>query len=262
MQDLTHTFTLPSGVECEVTEMDGRHQRMITEQSKLTHTEKLHAVLADTIIRVGSNHNINVAFIAQMIACDAKAAMVEVRQFSVGEDVVKFTWEYVDSEGVSRHHKEEVKIPEGKFPTKTLKVKNAEGELVDASYAEYPDIVRKINIVLPRSGKKVTFSLLDGRGEKIGIATKKSERSSHTLLKMRTPTYKEDGGTTDILLDFDRMSLMDIEYLRGQIKEHEGDVDTTVIFEHPESELMGRSEKYVTEDLLGMVAFFFPSEAI
>lgn len=262
MQKLEHSFILPSGVECTIREMDGSHQRILTEQSKMNHGEKLNTILADIIVKVGSETKITTQFVSEMLACDKKAALVEARQFSVGEDSVQFTWTYIDSNGVQREHEEEVILPDGKFPIKKLQTLNEDGEFVDVQYSEYADIKREIEITLPRSGKKVTFTLLDGKGEAIGIATKKSQRSSHTLLKMRRPTYKDEETGTPILLDFDKMSIRDIEYLRQQIRAYEGDVDTTIIFEHPEAEFLPKNEQMVTEDLLGMVAFFFPSGVI
>ena len=52
----THKFNLCSGPECEVKEMTGKHQRSLTEQEKKSHNDKLHEILEDLIVRVGSVH--------------------------------------------------------------------------------------------------------------------------------------------------------------------------------------------------------------
>lgn len=52
----THIFKVPSGVEFEVTELTGKQQRILTEQSNKPHTEKLAEMLASVLVRVGKLH--------------------------------------------------------------------------------------------------------------------------------------------------------------------------------------------------------------
>lgn len=263
MQKLEKTFKLPSGVECSVTELVGKHQRILTEQSSTKHTDKLLLILKDIITRVGSKVNPDEEFIKNMLACDTKMALVQARQLSMDNDPnIEFTWSFVNNAGEQVDHKESVVIPEAGFPFRPVRVKNAAGELVPANYEQYDQIERTISITLPRTKLEVSFVMIDGKGEEIGATTKKKDRSTHTLLKMRRPVYKDKESNVSIGLDLDKLNLKDLEYLRGQIKEYEGQVDTEVQFEHPESEYRSEAEKYVTIDLLSIVAFFFPSEAI
>lgn len=260
----THIFKLPSGVECEVKEMTGKHQRILTEQKSKKLGENLNELLADVIVRVGTNKSIDLAFVKEMLACDRKKALTEVRQFTMDFDpVFKFTYDYTDQLGTKQKHPLEIDLSEG-FPTTTLKVDDGKGNLVDAAYKEYDEIQRDIKVKLPRSGKEVVYNLLDGRGEQVGVNTSKNSRSSHTAILMRSPRefHKTANDSVPVQLNLDNLSIKDLEFLRSHIKEREGQVDTEIMFEHPEAETKPASEKEVVVDVLGVLAFFFPSEAI
>lgn len=261
----THIFRLPSGVECEVSEFVGKHQKLLTQQGKKTHNEKLSELLADVIVRVGTVTDITTEFIDTMLACDKKMALVEARQYTLGfEEFFTFHYRYTDKEGNKAVHEHDIPIKEGKFPFSPVQVEK-EGKLVDADYQEYADIEKDVFMVLPRSKDKIRFTMLDGRGEAIGAATTKNNRSSHTVLEMRRPVWfkdKEGGKPTPIKINLDNLSFVDIEALRKRIQEVEGRVDTEIMFEHPEAEVRSQSEREVVVDVLSTPAFFFPSEAI
>ena len=260
----THVFKLPSGVECEVKEFTGKHQRLLTEQKNKNIAENLNEVLADVLVRVGSVKNVTLEFVLNMLACDRKKALVEARQFSMDDEPkFEFDYEYVDSNGESQVSHQSVDISDG-FPFKPLLVLT-DDSFKEADYKEYKDIEKVYELTLPRSQSKVRFTLLDGIGEQIGARTPKSKMSSHTALKMMRPEIlveKKDTEPTWIQLNLDNLSLKDITYLRTSIKEIQGTVDTELKFEHPEHEDKPLEEKYVTVDLLGVLDFFFPSGTI
>lgn len=260
----THIFKLPSGVECEVKEMTGKHQRILTEQKNKKMGDNLNELLADVIVRVGTNASIDLDFVKSMLACDRKKALTEVRQFTMDFDpVFKFTYDYTDQNGAKQKHPLEIDLSGG-FPTTTVKVENKEGVLVDADFKEYADITREVKVTLPKSGKQVVFNLLDGKGEQIGVSTAKNARSSHTSILMRNPRefHKTANDTVPVQLNLDNLAIKDLEFLRKSIKEREGQVDTEIMFEHPEAESKPANEREVVVDVLGVLAFFFPSEAI
>lgn len=264
----THVFKLPSGVECEVQEFIGKHQRILTEQKNKNMAENLNLVLADIIIRVGSENKIDLEFIMGMLACDRKMALVEARQFTLDDDdEFEFSYDYIDSNGDSQESKQAVDLSEG-FPHKKLQVIIEEGDSVtvqDADYKEYSDIIKEVEFTLPRSGKLVRINLLDGYGERAGALTSKKNMSSHTALLMRNPCENHPTDNKEkhfIKINLDQLSLKDIAYLRSTIKELEGSVDTEVKFEHPDAENLSKDERYVSIDLLGVIDFFFPSGAI
>ena len=267
----THVFTLPSGVECEVKDLTGKHQRILTEQKNKKLGENLNEVLADCIVRVGEEKNITLEFIEKMLAADRKKALVEIRQFTFDyEPVFKFKYEYLSGENGNEQKKEqEMEIALSKQETdeegqtKTV-IKGFPTKPYYKQWKEYKDIEKEVIITLKKSGKEVVYRMLDGQGEQVGMMTKKAERSTHTALRMRFPRefVTTSSGKTPIQLDLDKLPLKDIEQLRASIKEHEGQVDTEFRFMHPEAELKDSSEKEVIVDILSVLAFFFPSEAI
>lgn len=262
----THVFKLPSGPEMEVTELTGKQQRLLTEQNKKTHQEKLADMLASVTVRIGSLTSVTSKFILEdMLACDIKFALTELRQFSLDFDTTfAFVHKYKDVKGIKQEVEIEEDIPEGHFPMTTVKRaetgKDGEVILVDANWTEYDQVVKEINIKLPRSGKEVRFTMQDGKGSNVGVLTPKQDRSSHTPIKMRRPVYFEEskkGSRVPVQLDLDSLHVRDIEFLRKTIKEYEGNVDTELMIDNPEA-----NEKDLIVDVLGAIAFFFPSEAI
>ncbi len=263
-----HIFKLPTGIECEVKEFTGKHQRLLTESSKgKTHSDRLIELLTDIIVRVGSVTDITDKFIRDMLACDTKKALVEARQFTLDfETEFVFTYKYTDSEGSKQELEMVIPINEGTFPFKPVQIIDEDGKLSDAAYTEYSDVIKDVDIILPKSQSRLTFTHLDGNGEKIGVAVKKEHRSSHTILSMRAPkTYfkaDKDKNETPMKANLDTMAFKDIEHLRKEIKRREGTVDTEIMFDHPEAETKSADEKEIIVDLISTVAFFFPSEAI
>lgn len=265
MSKPTHIFKLTTGVECEVTELTGKHQKLLTEQNNKSHNDKLAEMLADVIVRVGTKKDIDTEFVKAMLSADQKKILCEVRQFTLDFDPnFVFTYKYTDNKGAKQEHVIEIPISEG-FNSEPTKKVLEDGTLGDADYTEYSEVQKEVFMTLPRSGEKIRFTMLDGRGEEIGSATNKNKRSSHTVIAMRNPVYFKEGSNKKMIpikLNLDNLAYKDIEALRSKIKEVEGKVDTEIMFEHPEAQYKAADEKEVVVDVLGTVAFFFPSEAI
>ena len=258
----THQFRLPSGVECEVRSMTAKHQEMLTIQSSKPQMERMNQVLQDCIVRLGSETNITDDLILEMVSCDRKKALFELRQFSYGFDPnFEFQFEYLSEEGKKKKAEISVDLDTYEFEVTPMKYKDESGNVVEANFTEYADVIahKKVTIILPQSGEEVQFTLLDGKGENIGARTPKRDRSSHTLVRMRQPityTTSSAGNKVPLQLNLNNLSLVDIEFLRKSIKQYEGDVDTILQFEHPET---GNLESV---DIMGLTAFFYRSEAI
>jgi len=264
MNENTHTFTLTSGVEAEVKELTGKHQRLLTEQKNKTTGDNINEVLADVIVRIGSNKNIDKKFVEEMLSSDRKHLLTEVRQFTMDFDPnFSFTYEYTsERSGKKEKFTYDTDLSEG-FPKKMLQVEgdgDAEGELVDAAYKEYAEIQKQQRMILPKSKLEIQWNLLDGKAETKFQTLPKNKRSSHTAIEMRNPVKFD--GETPIKLNLDNLAIKDIEALRSRIKEVEGQVDTEIMFEHPEAEYKSRGNKDVIIDVTNELAFYFPSEAI
>ena len=192
-----HEFTLPSGVLCEVTEMLGKHQRFLTEQSSGNMGESLNKVLLDVIVRIGDITDITPKLIDDLLACDRQKILIELRQFTLDfDEEFSFHIEYKDNSGNKKQHLITHNFrTQGDFPVENVKklpegIKTDLGDysvLEDAKFESYDEVLanKEVYLTLPRSGKKVRWTMLDGHGERIGIQTKKSARSSHTPLRMR-----------------------------------------------------------------------------
>jgi hypothetical protein len=253
MEKATFKFNLISGVEAEVTFLTGKQQRILTQQLKgQTYTDRLDALLADVLVRVGSFKAVDVDFVRNMLSEDRRLALVMARQFTMDfEKAFKFVFEYESVNGGKAEKEFEIPLnAEGTFPVTPM----------SEQYKEYHEIPTHKFVVLPKSGLEVRFELATGNSERIIAASKKEERSTHTVLEMRRPTYKKD----DIWrkLDLDGLHLRDIEALRAAMKEGEGKVDTEIQFEHPEAEFKEGREKIVTVDVISSVNFFYPSGKI
>lgn len=266
----THKFMLPSGLPCEVTELLGKHQRILTEQKNKKNGENLNEMIADVIVSIGNQSKAEIRaelgenWIKHLLSCDRKKILVEVRQFSTDFDpTFKFTYKYEsERDGLQKEEELEAGLEEG-FKETPVKME-VEGELIDAKYERYSDIIKKFTIDLPKSKKTVEFTMLDGFGEELALKTAKNSRSSHTAIHIRKPVYldKTANDVVPIQLNLDSLPLTDIEALRTKIKSVEGQVDTELIFPHPEAELKSRNEQSIIIDLTNELAFFFPSEAI
>lgn len=259
-----HIFKLPSGPECEVKFMTGKHQRILTERKDKPIGESLNEILADVIVRVGDQTNIDIEFVREMLAADRKKALVESRQFTLDfPERFEFTFKYLDGEKKKCEKVIPVDISDG-FPTEPYHLPTDGGKFVPANYTAYGEVQREFKITLPKSGEELAFKVLTGKGEMMGAATKKDDMSSHTSLKIRNPRFfrKAEKDTVPVVANLDNMHIKDIEYLRAYIKKVEGRVDTELRFEHPDADRLPAQEREVVVDLLGLVPFFFPSEAI
>lgn len=244
--------------------MTGKHQRILTERKDKPIGESLNEILVDVIVRVGDNTAIDLDFVRDMLAADRKKALVESRQFTLDfPERFEFTFKYLDGDKKKCEAVIPVDISDG-FPTVPYHTPKDGGTFVEANYAGYSEVQREFKITLPKSGEDLVFKILTGKGEMMGAATKKDDMSSHTSLKIRNPRFfrKAEKDTVPIVANLDNMHIKDIEFLRSYIKKVEGRVDTELRFEHPDADRLSTGEREVVVDLLGLVPFFFPSEAI
>lgn len=246
----THTFRLLSGPECEVKEFGGKHQEILTRGGVGNIEKKLITCLTDLVVRVGSQRSFTEDEILNLFSADRKLILFQARQFSLDfEPEFKFTYKYVDSKGRKQEHEEIVTFDDGQVPQTPFY----------KQWNELSEIEKIIKLTLPKSGIELQYTMLDGKGEGIGAAVHKNDRSTNTALKMRNPCelVKKENATVPIqsLLHY---GLKDMEALRADIKAHEGRVDTEIMFEHPDPD----KREDVIIDMTSQLAFFYPSEAL
>jgi hypothetical protein len=247
-----HTTVLLSGVEAEYTEFTGLQQRLLSQKSNAM-SKNLDEVVKSILIRVGDINVIDDAFVNEMLVGDKKKLLVDARQASLDfEPTFKFDYEYENAENKLVPHPLEINIEEG-FDTKKYK----------QQVTNYSELKKLCMVDLPRSGLTVSYSLLDGKGEAIGYKIPKNKINTHTPIIMRNPKVVSEKGiavSAPYILDLDRLPLKDIEALRTDIYENEGDIDTTISFEHPLPK-MGDAN-IVKVDVLNVISFFYPSGKI
>lgn len=260
----THIFTLPTGIECEIRELDTSHQELLTGNDKSkTHIVKLEEVIHDITVRVGSVINPTKEFIENMLACDKKKILVEARNFSMDFEDFVFVYEYKDKDGNKKEQTFNFPISEESFPTVSVK-KLVGSDWVDANYKEYTEVEKTVNTTLPRSGTDVQFTMLDGKGERIAATYTKKTITSSTPIVIRRPVRFElskDQKKIPIQISVSKLPLRDTEHLRSLIRKVEGDVDTTITFDRPEDDVTGDTS-VIQMDIIQTTAFFFPSGAI
>lgn len=249
---MAHEFNTPSGLFCRINELTAGHQEDLTKGGSANMDAKLNAVLQDVIIELGGKSNLSEDDILGILGADRKKILVELRQYSLDFDPnFKFTYKYTDG-GEKKEVEQEVDLSDGLPETPFYKT----WETFEEMLAD-----KKVEITLPKCGKRVRFNMLDGRAGLIASGIKKADMSVNSGIKIRKPAYfhKNDDAGKELWMEMDlrKLSLTDIEFLRSEIKRHEGQVDTELMFENP---VVG--EKDVVVDMLAQLAFFFPSEAI
>lgn len=247
---LTHTFKLLSGPECEIKEMTGKHQRILSEGTD-SFQAKLNKMLKDLIVRIGSVTDITEDVMIELLSGDRKKMLTEARQFTLNYDpLFKFNFEYEDG-NKKMSEPMEIDLSEG-IPEKPYY----------QTWNELSDIDKQVIITLPRCNKKVRFQMLTCKMENWGASQDKETISMHTPILMRNPQWineSEKGNPVPIKMDqkdLDNMSYLDIETLRASIKKFEGGVDTELMIKHP------KTKEDVIVDILNTKSFFFPSEVM
>jgi len=268
---MTEKITLASGVPCTVGELTGKHQRILTRNGGEDVVGNLSEILLDVIKELGSIKVVSEEDIKNLLNPDRKKILITARDLAVRgtKYAESFTYEFEYSSkktGKKETYPYEVSLKDG-FPETPMQEVVA-GELKPVKYRTYKEVnvAKVVTIVLPRSKKVVEYTMLDGYGQELAAGTKEENMSTHTPILMRNPkeiltTGSEEGKSqkTPILLDnrgLDNLGLVDIEFLREDIKKREGRVDTEVQFKHPEL------DKFETFDVTTSLAFFFLSGSI
>lgn len=262
-------FNLVSGIPCEVTEMTGKHLRIMTQGSNMRTGAGIATVLEDCIVLIGGKKP-TPADIKTMLAADRKKALVEIRQFSLDHDPnFKFDYEWVDEDGIKEkieyeldittlQEQEENEIPE--FPETSYKKINEKGEYEEQSWETLEQVDKLCYTTLPKSGQKVRFQYLDGTAEEAATNLKTKDMNVNSAMALRNPVYLDKTGAGDgvwIRLDLDRLGLKDIGHLRTVMNMCEGKVDTIAVISHPKDE-----SRTARVDLVKQPSFFCMPEGI
>lgn len=248
-----HQFNLVSGIPCEITELTGNHQDMITAGGDMSnHRSKLDKVLASIIQRLGSKTSVDIDDVKAMLSADKKKALFMARQFSMDFDpTFVFNYKWIDGEGKGQETEMEVSIGDNDYTERPFH--DADGNVV--TWNEVSEVEKNQYLELKGIGK-VRYTMLDGYGELKGASIPKKDKGVTTALTMRNlVSFRKDKNGKDmaLVLDPKKLSLKHSKQLWEHIKSHEGDFGTEVMIEDPKT---GSAQPI---DVLDQPAFFFPS---
>ena len=124
-------ITLPSGITCVISEMFGKHQRILTQQGGGDITDNFNEVLTDIIHELGSLKVVSKEHVLEMLAPDRKEILIQSRHLTMGfDEPFEFNYEYFN-EATKRKDKLALSINfegERDFPVTTVKMKDSTGK--------------------------------------------------------------------------------------------------------------------------------------
>lgn len=283
-------IVLPSGVKIGLRSLMGEHQVLITQADEKKRRNAIDEMLLDCITFIGEKKIITSKDIERMFSSDRAYALFQLRQMS-NTSSEKFVFDYefpVDASGSRRKQRYIVEFNKRDFPARPFfwvwekmvqsfkeaneitgelseeqEEKLLESESFPEMFQSYEDIRDKHyeqTVTLPDSGVVVHWKMLDGESEKKFAENKKAKDvNSNDQLILRKPLYEEDdhkeGGVMPSV-PLGKLSLNDIEALRGDIMRKEANIDTSVVIQYREDAGVQTSLNLIT-----VPAFFFPSLA-
>lgn len=196
-----YTFTLPSGAEVELKEMNGEDELALTNPKLMKSGDGTNQVLQSCIVRLGDKTEITKPDVLDLLAGDRQFIMVMLRQITYGNEA-------------------ELSIT---CQNKECGEKNSVVINIDEmEVTPYPP-EREFKYDLPRSKKTVVFGLLDGHHERRLLSLQKT--TLHTTMLMR---IKSIGGEPITGNSLNKLPLKDLSDLRAEFKRVDGGIDTTI----------------------------------
>jgi hypothetical protein len=250
-------------------------------------------MLADCLKSIGDDTNITEQKVQRLLSNDRKYALVQLRQHTLKfQESFDFKYDWPLSSGAKEKESFEysVKFTEEYFPSIPYKwvrekikemteqedqpvkgeidgvevefapVKLGEGHF-PVMFKNYEEVLQHAEreLYLPESGERLTYNLLTVDAEKKWSGVDRETMSANTAILMRSPklSYSNDkGNEVKTIWDIRRADALDIEFVRRDIRDMEGMVDTYLTIEHQKDK--SRSTRV---DLITVADFFFPSQA-
>jgi hypothetical protein len=196
-----YPFTLPSGLTCELRELTGAEEELLTNPRLMRSGDGLTQVMRACLVRLGEKDDPTPTNVLDLLAGDRLFILVKLRQISLGDEVAL-----------------SLTCPNPNCRATTRVVVN----LADLPVTPYPE-TREGTCTLPGSGTVVTFVPLDGHKEKRLAAL--SEASLAQAMLMRISAVDGQPPTKRTLAD---LPLRDVQALRQAMLAADGGLDTTV----------------------------------
>lgn len=297
MGNLTFTrkkelYVTPSGVPVLLQATIGEHQSWITNSEETRRKTAIDDMLKDCIVELGDKKDITAMDIDNIFSFDRAAMLFKLRQISnrLSPNFI-FDYEFpVSNKGEKRQQRYEVLFNKKDFKQRPASwvydkmvtdYKTANEIAVDEkltedqigevllqdfpvvyeNYAEMLAAHKDQETILPDTGVKVLWKILDIKQERAFSEMKKNkETSSHDQLLLRCPVYRDDsveaGAKILPQLPLNKLSSDDIETLRNDIITREASIDTSVTVQYRKEATLQKSLNLIT-----VPSFFFPSLA-
>lgn len=287
------SVVITSGIKVGILSLIGKYQSWITNQDVNKRKKAIDEMLLDSISFIGDNKKISMSDIKKLLNMDRKFLLFALRQFSTKQEPsFVFDYEFPVKNGLKRKKRFVVTFDKESFPVKpyhwvesemikNFKVENgisdedvlSEEDKIKALEMDYPEMYINYDDIiseqknnqykLEESGITVEYDLLSVEKEN-EIGNKNQEHlTSHTYISMRNARYKDEEESTrkgkDIYfpLPLDKLDLLDIDGLRGDMMKKEAMVETSVVVDYD-----GDPSSVTQIDLISTPAFFFPKLAL
>lgn len=281
--DIKESVT-PSGVKFSVRNLIGEDQDLLTKQMNKGDSGAFNEMLSNALQSLGNleKNRITPKVASSMLSNDRKFILLTLRQHTLDyKEMFEFKYEFALRQGhnAKEVYDYEVKLTHENFPVKPyywmrehldkLSREDGTGEFVrpDGHIIPFPELYpsydemlaeNKFVIVdaLPKCGLKVRWELLDGLIERQFSEVMKNDMRVNLMIDMRKPKYSfmKDGKEQWIMFDASKQHVIDLECLRSDIQDKEGNVDTSLTIQHPDDP--ARQQRV---ELIALPVFFFPS---
>jgi len=221
-----YPYTLPSGIPCELRELTGAEEELLTNGKLLRSGDAVNQLLRNCLVHLGEKSEVSPQDVLDLLAGDRLFILVKLRQISLGDEMtLRLACPNANCQGISLLSVNLADLPVTPYPTE-----------------------REFTCTLPGSGQVVRFGYLDGHKEKRLAALPEATISQGMLIRIldidgKAPTRKT----------VTEMSLKDRQALRQAMLAVDGGIDTTVdtACEHCGQPIRIRVE--------GDAGFFFPN---
>ena len=196
-----YPYTLPSGIFCQLRELTGVEEELLTNAKLLRSGDAINMILRNCMLQLGDKSDVSINDVLDLLAGDRLFILVKLRQISLGDEMtLKLTCPNSNCQGISQVPVNLEELPVTSYPTE-----------------------REFSCTLPGSGSVVKFGYLDGHMEKRLAALPEATISQGMLIRIL-----DIDGNAPNKKTVTEMSLKDRQALRGAMLSVDGGVDTTV----------------------------------
>lgn len=196
-----YPFTLPSGIPCEIRELTGAEEELLTNPKLLKNGDAINQVLRNCLLSLGEKTDVSMTDVLDLLAGDRLFLLVKLRQVSLGDEM-----------------------------TVTLICPNPQCQATNQVTIHLDDLPvtpyteqREFTCTLAGSGQTVRFVHLDGHMEKRLAALPEATLSQAMLIRIR-----DIDGTPPTKKTLTDMALKDRQAVRQAMLEADAGIDTVV----------------------------------